>query len=105
MKTKNLFIAILAALTISAAAKAESLVIMHSNDVHGHVAVEKVKDDGGSARMKVVIDSIRAAEKHTLLVDAGDDVQGYLYFNVFGGEVEYKVMNILGYDIAIPGNH
>ncbi|MGM9832822.1 MAG: bifunctional metallophosphatase/5'-nucleotidase [Candidatus Limisoma sp.] len=105
MKTKNLFIATLAALTISAAAKAESLVIMHSNDVHGHVAVEKVKDDGGSARMKVVIDSIRAAEKHTLLVDAGDDVQGYLYFNVFGGEVEYNVMNILGYDIAIPGNH
>ncbi|MGM9841002.1 MAG: bifunctional metallophosphatase/5'-nucleotidase [Candidatus Limisoma sp.] len=105
MKTTKLFIATIAALTISAAAQAESLVIMHSNDVHGHVAVEKVKDDGGSARMKVVIDSIRAAEKHTLLVDAGDDVQGYLYFNVFGGEVEYNVMNILGYDIAIPGNH
>ena len=105
MKTKSIFISIIAALTISTVAKAENLVIIHSNDVHGHVAVEKVKDDGGSARMKVVIDSIRSAEKHTLLVDAGDGVQGYLYFNVFGGEVEYNVMNMLGYDIVIPGNH
>ena len=39
------------------------------------------------------------------LVDAGDAVQGTLYYSLFGGEVERKMMNALGYDIQILGNH
>lgn len=48
---------------------------------------------------------MRAAEPNVMLVDAGDAVQGTLYFSLFGGEVEQKVMNELKYDIQILGNH
>ena len=105
MKIKNIIIAGLSAIFLSQPATADDLVIMHTNDVHGNIVPEKAKYAGGLARRKVVIDSIRKAEKHTLLVDAGDDVQGFLYFTAFGGEVEYGGMNKLGYDIVTIGNH
>lgn len=105
MKIKNIIIAGISALTLCQPMVADDLVIMHTNDVHGNIVPEKAKYPGGLARRKVVIDSIRNAEEHTLLVDAGDDVQGFLYFTAFGGEVEYGGMNKLGYDIVTIGNH
>lgn len=86
-------------------AEAGKLVIMHTNDVHGNVRPERAKDRGGMLRAKVAIDSIRRAEAHTLLVDAGDDVQGFMYFTLFGGKVEYEMMNRMGYEVTTIGNH
>ncbi len=40
-----------------------------------------------------------------LLIDAGDKVQGTLYFKFFKGDVEYPLQNMLGVDISILGNH
>ena len=40
-----------------------------------------------------------------MLLDAGDIFQGTLYFNYFGGELEFKLMSKLKYDIATIGNH
>lgn len=80
------------------------LVILHTNDTHSQI--DPGRDDlGGVMRRKAVIDSVRAAEKNVLLVDAGDAVQGTLYFYLYGGEVEQEVMNILGVDLRILGNH
>jgi len=56
-------------------------------------------------RRKAIIDSVRAAEKNVLLVDAGDAVQGTLYFYLYGGKVEQEIMNILGVETRILGNH
>lgn len=81
------------------------LVILHTNDTHSQVEPDDKDNLGGVARRKVVIDSVRAAEPNTMLIDAGDIVQGTLYFNLYGGEVENKLMNLLGYDIRILGNH
>ena len=105
MKIKNIIIAGLSAIFLCQPATADDLVIMHTYDVHGNIVPEKTKYAGGLARRKVVIDSIRNTEEHSLLVDAGDDVQGFLYFTAFGGEVEYGGMNKLGYDIVTIGNH
>ena len=69
-------------------ASADRLVIMHTNDVHGNVRPDRPKDRGGMLRAKVAIDSIRRAEEHTLLLDAGAAVQGRLYFTLYGGRVE-----------------
>lgn len=86
------------------AAKNSELVILHTNDTHSLIDPDE-KGEGGVLQRKFLIDSIRNAEKNVLLVDAGDIVQGTLYFKFFKGEVEYPLMNMMGYDIQILGNH
>lgn len=94
----------LAAMCITPAA-AEKLVMLHTNDTHSQIDPFEEDDLGGVARRKVLIDSVRAAEPHVLLIDAGDAVQGSLFFTLFGGEVEERLLNALDYDIRILGNH
>jgi len=89
----------------SVCASAEKLVILHTNDTHSQIDPDDKDDMGGIARRKVIVDSVRDAEENVMLIDAGDAVQGTLYFNLFGGELEQKAMNALGYDLRILGNH
>lgn len=85
-------------------ASSEKIVIMHTNDTHSQI--DPAADGmGGVARRKALIDSIRQAEPNTLLVDAGDAVQGTTYFTLYGGKVEAKALNALEYDLAVLGNH
>ena len=46
-----------------------------------------------------------AAKDHVLLVDNGDSIQGEPIGTMTRGEANIKLMNAVGYDIAIPGNH
>lgn len=85
-------------------AEGRELVILQTNDTHSQIDPTD-KGYGGVQRRKVFVDSVRAARPDVLLVDAGDAVQGTLFFTLYGGEVEMKAMNNLGYDIAILGNH
>lgn len=103
---KRPILALTAALALSSAfsISAEKLVILHTNDTHSQIDPDK-NDLGGILRRKVLIDSVRAAEKNVLVLDAGDAVQGSLFFTLFDGEVEQKMMNELGYDVQIVGNH
>lgn len=82
----------------------EELVILQTNDTHSQIDPTD-KGSGGIARRKVVVDSIRGVHENVLLVDAGDAVQGTLFFNIYRGEVETRMMNELGYDYAVVGNH
>lgn len=106
MRTR--LIAFLTAAVLSAVALTAQdnnrLVILHTNDTHSQI---EPGDDGlgGIARRKTLIDSIRGAEQNVLLVDAGDMVQGTLYFTLYGGEVENRLADVLGYDLRILGNH
>ncbi len=83
---------------------ADNLVILHTNDTHSQIDPTD-KDLGGVLRRKALVDSVRAHNNNVLLIDAGDAVQGTMYFNLFGGKAEAEAMNILGYDMAILGNH
>lgn len=94
----------LAAASAVTPANADRLVIMHTNDTHSHIDPES-GGVGGILQRKAAIDSIRLAEPNSLLIDAGDFVQGSLYFYLYGGKVEQQLMNDLGYDIRILGNH
>lgn len=85
-------------------AGAEKLVILHTNDTHSTIDPNE-KGLGGVLRRKAVIDSVRAVNPNVLLLDAGDAVQGTLFFYLYKGEVEYKMLEQLGYDMAILGNH
>lgn len=106
MKIRNLLL--FGVLTLATAASmpaaAEDLVILHSNDTHSLIDPDR-DGRGGVLQRKAIIDSVRKAEKNVILVDAGDMVQGTLYFKYFKGDVEYPLMNMLGYDIRILGNH
>ena len=88
----------------------EHLCIMHTNDVHSHIEPfpidhKKYPGMGGVARRAELITKIRSEVKHTLLLDAGDMFQGTPYFNYYGGELEFKLMNAMKYDAATIGNH
>ena len=84
--------------------KSNRLVILHTNDTHSQITPDR-SNLGGVMRRKAVIDSIRQADPNVLLVDAGDAVQGTLFFYLYGGKAEQEVMNDLGVDLRILGNH
>lgn len=97
-------LAVVALAAVPAALTAEDLVIVHTNDTHSQLDPNE-HNLGGVKRRQVVIDSIRAAHPNTILVDAGDAVQGSLFFTLYGGEAEERIKNALGYDYATLGNH
>lgn len=92
-------------ITTSCNSESPRLIILHSNDTHSNIDPDKETGTGGALRRKVLIDSVRSSEPNVLLVDAGDVVQGSLYYTFFKGEVETMIMNNLGYEVAILGNH
>lgn len=86
------------------------LVILHTNDTHSQIEPfgEQAGDNKGKAglaRRTTLIKEIRKQYPNVLLLDAGDFIQGTPYFNMFGGELEVKAMNQLGYDVVTLGNH
>ena len=90
--------------------KTKRITILHTNDVHSHVDPFGPNDGrnankGGVARRASLIESMRKENPNTLLLDAGDIFQGTPYFNYYGGELEFKLMSLLKYDLATIGNH
>ncbi|MBA3683261.1 MAG: metallophosphatase, partial [Bacteroidetes bacterium] len=65
----------------------------------------KYPGEGGFAKRASLIEKIKAEDKNVLLLDAGDIFQGTPYFNYFHGEIEYKLMSLMGYDAVTFGNH
>lgn len=93
-----------ALLAVAPAVMARNLVILHSNDTHSQIDPD-ASGRGGILQRKAIVDSVRGAEKNVLLIDAGDMVQGSLYFKFFKGDVEYPLFNMMDYDVRILGNH
>src|SRR5438034_4575738 len=91
--------------------KGETLItILHTNDTHSQI--DPIPDNdktnggkGGVARRATLVKRIRKENPNTLLIDAGDVLQGTPYFNFYKGEVEYKAMSMFGYDAGTIGNH
>jgi 5'-nucleotidase len=95
---------------ISGYVAAETIVtILHTNDTHSQIDPLPPNDanagKGGVARRATLVKRIRQENANTLLVDAGDVLQGTPYFNFYRGEVEYKAMSAIGYDVGTLGNH
>ncbi|XP_038824168.1 5'-nucleotidase-like [Salvelinus namaycush] len=89
------------------------LTLLHTNDVHARVE-ETSKDSGkctkppcfaGVARRFTKIKEIRNRERNVMLLDAGDQFQGTVWFNVYKGAEAAHFMNKLGYDAMALGNH
>lgn len=101
---------------VEAPSAALDLTILHTNDMHGRVdeyhrdgsfckTVDDVNCIGGFARMSTLVQQVRGTEPNVLLVDAGDQSQGTLYYTMFKSTIVYTLMNELGYDAMAIGNH
>ena len=96
--------------TLLSVSAAETVItILHTNDTHSQIdplpANDRNAGKGGVARRATLVKRIRKQNPNTLLVDAGDVLQGTPYFNFYKGEVEYKAMSAIGYDVGTLGNH
>ncbi|WP_087148701.1 bifunctional metallophosphatase/5'-nucleotidase [Rhodohalobacter halophilus] len=87
-----------------------NVTILYTNDTHARLdpfpdnAVE-FAGLGGIARRASLVKKIRSESRHVLLLDAGDVFQGTPWFDVYGGEVDLKLMSEMGYDAMAVGNH
>ena len=108
------------ALSASGAFADFELNILHTNDFHSRVeainkfdstcsAEEAGKNEcfGGVARMKTAIDSRKAELKdaNVLVLDAGDQFQGSLFYTTYKSAPIAEFMNGMGYDAMAIGNH
>ncbi|XP_022520687.2 5'-nucleotidase [Astyanax mexicanus] len=100
-------------LCLCACAADWELALLHTNDVHARVE-ETNKDSGkctkppcfaGVARRFTKIRELRSRETNSLLLDAGDQFQGTVWFNLYKGAEAAHFMNKLGYDAMALGNH
>lgn len=107
-KLLSLLIALMMMLTVlpafaeeAAAQEPVVITIFHTNDVHGRYNSEQGM---GYAMMASYINRARA-EGNVLVVDAGDTLHGTVFANSVKGESIVEVMNAIGYDAMVPGNH
>jgi len=92
-----------------------ALTILFFNDLHGHLQPFEIKDEkgvrvvGGIARMAALIRDIRQENSRrgvrTVVLMAGDMLQGTPMSTVFKGEPDIKCLNVMGLDAACVGNH
>ncbi len=96
-------------LALAPAASAEEVTILHFNDYHGHASIPEEGKPGGLARLAGAIARIRAENAaegaSTLVLIAGDVLQGTPLATVFRGEVDFKALNAVGVDAMTIGNH
>lgn len=88
----------------------KELIILQTSDVHSRIEPVNQKGDrnfneGGFVRRATFLDEFRKEHKNVLLFDCGDISQGTPYYNMFQGEVEVKLMNVMKYDAMTIGNH
>lgn len=78
----------------------EDIVILYTNDVH--CAVE---DHIGYAGLVAYQKQMEEKTPYVTLVDCGDAIQGDVIGLLSEGEYPVQMMNRIGYDLAVPGNH
>ena len=76
------------------------IVLLFTNDVHCGV------DDAiGYAGLAAYKNHLEAEGFPVVLIDAGDAVQGAVIGTLSSGTYLIDLMNAVGYDLAVPGNH
>src|SRR5690606_2179585 len=113
---------LLAVSAVPAAGAQFALTILHINDLHSRLqpvnafnaacppgADEAGECFGGIARVKTLIDerraALEAAGEAVLVLDAGDQFQGSLFYRTYRGEAAAEFMNSVGFDAMALGNH
>lgn len=77
----------------------KDIVVLYTNDVHN--AIDENIGYAGLAEYKAEMEK----DNYVTLVDAGDSLQGDVIGTVSRGEYLVDIMNEVGYDYAVLGNH
>lgn len=84
--------------------KLKEIKIIHVNDVHGQVEGND-KDLIGYPRLKTYVDRQRKENPNLILLNAGDTIHGTNFATLSRGETVVNLMNMMGFDAMVPGNH
>ncbi|MBM3604908.1 MAG: multifunctional 2',3'-cyclic-nucleotide 2'-phosphodiesterase/5'-nucleotidase/3'-nucleotidase [Alphaproteobacteria bacterium] len=121
--TRRLLVAASAIAMFAGTAQAEMVLhILHTNDVHSRIEPINSSDStcndeqsaagecfGGVARISAKINELRdqivAEGGNVLVLDAGDQYQGSLFYTTYKGKEVVEFMNAIGYDAMAVGNH
>lgn len=76
------------------------LVILHTNDIHC-----AVNENLTFAKVAWIKEKMLKENPNVILLDAGDAIQGAPIGRLSQGEAIVNIMNAVGYDFCIPGNH
>lgn len=80
--------------------------LVHLNDLHSHYRPDKgPKGLGGVARIATTFKRIREGYPNTMIVDGGDWSEGSIYYNLDAGRTALEMLNKMGVDAAVLGNH
>lgn len=96
---------------LPAASQTQRLVILQTSDTHSRIepvastAADASAGMGGTVRRATFLKQFRQEHPAVLLFDCGDISQGTPYYNIFRGELEVKMMNLMKYDAMTIGNH
>lgn len=112
MKRISIYCLLILCVSLAASAqRTKQLTILHTSDTHSRIepidshAADQYAGMGGVVRRATFLKDYRAKHPDVLLFDCGDISQGTPYYNLFQGEVEVKMMNLMGYDAMTIGNH
>lgn len=81
------------------------VTIGHTNDVHGHVLSDDNNGEMGYAKLATLMKELQTDNPNTILIDAGDMIQGTIYSNLSEGQSIAELVNPLGYSLMVAGNH
>ena len=114
---KRLIIVFLTLMALSAPLMADThITILGTSDLHGNIwgfSYEDSKEtaNNGMARVYTYVEEVRKENPNTILIDAGDDIQGTIMTDDIYNKIpdeEHPVitaMNYMGYDAMTLGNH
>lgn len=108
LKHFKFFLSLLVVLVFSVFAESAEIRILHVNDFHGfaesYKPLSSEKLMGGASYLASVIKKL-CSEKPTLLLSAGDMIQGDNWANLTEGKSVIELMNAMGFDAMVVGNH
>lgn len=90
---------------VSAGEQEDGIVVLYTNDIHCAVNEDEENQVLGYARIAGLKKQLEAEGNDVILADMGDAIQGDVIGTLSEGEYIIDIMDQVGYDLAVPGNH
>ena len=109
------FVIVLALLAVAMptafAAPQQPVTLLYVSDTHSHLAAWGTKDAnldgtlGGLPKAAAIVAGEKRSNPDAIFVHGGDLMNGDLFFNEYLGVPEFMLLQQVGLDVFVPGNH